>query len=165
MKCVPVMALMFSFGIATIHAQGVSQIVVTCTTPAPESKNTNGCLSSQTEPIVNGETGLFVGGFWIWCQSPGGGTPYGPDCNGSVYVEEIDLATGVGKYEATSISGHSSATGPTGLQVTFTSSDGDLTCTVNVPTAPTKGNTNILNTTCGGDSITFLQAGVQVTGH
>ena len=151
-----------------------SQIVIHCTTPPPHSVNTNGCSSSElvsTPPIINAGTLYFVAGFWVWCQSPTNGTPYGPDCNGSMYVAEVDLATGTVKYEATSISGSSSVVGSTGLQVTFTSSDGDMTCTLGVPTSPTAGSTNQLSGTCGDPSnpssvvpIVFSQAGANVTG-
>jgi len=51
-----------------------------------------------------------------------------------MYVAEVNLATGTSKYEATSISGGSSAGGNTGLQVTFTAKDGEVTCTLDVPT-------------------------------
>ena len=104
-------------------------------------------------------------------QAPTTGTPYGPDCNGAMYVVEVDLATGSAKYETTSISGSSSAGGPTGLQVTFTSSDGDMTCTLDVPTSPTSGSTNQVGGTCGAPNnpgsavpIVFGNAVVNVTG-
>ena len=168
MKRVAIVALMLSFGVAYIHAQGVDQIVLTCTTPPPSSKTTNGCRSTElapppegTPPIIIGNTLLFVAGFWVWCQSPNGGTPYGPECKGSVYAEEVDLVSGAGKYQATSVSGNSSASGPTGLQVAFTSSDGDMACVLYVPTSPTKGGTNTLTGLCDGVPITFFNAGVQ----
>lgn len=147
-------------------AAGVSQIVLSCTTPPPQSSNSNGCSSSErvtTPPIINGGTLEIVAGFWVWCQSPKGGTPYGPDCAGSMYVEKVNLATGAGDYDATSISGTSSATGPTGLQVTFTSSDSEVTCTIDMPSTPTKGPTNQLGATCNGIPITFSHAVTQVT--
>jgi hypothetical protein len=105
----------------------------------------------------------IVAGFWVWCQSPDGGTPYGPDCAGSIYVEEVNLATNAGHYDATSVDGSSAATGSTGLHVTFTSSDGDMTCTLDVPTSPTHGGTNTLAGTCNGVPIVFSNAVVQVT--
>jgi hypothetical protein len=168
MKYVAIVALMLSFGVAHMHAQGVDQIVLTCTTPPPSSKTTNGCRSTElappplgTPPIIIGSKLLFVGGFWVWCQNPNGGTPYGPDCAGSVYVEEVNLVTGAGKYQATSVSGNSSQSGSTGLQVSFTSSDGDMACVLDVPTSPTKGGTNTLSGLCDGVPITFFNAGVQ----
>jgi hypothetical protein len=168
MKYVAIVALILSFGVTQIHAQGVSQIVLSCTTPPPESHTTNGCRSTElappptgTPPIIIGSKLLIVGGFWVWCQNPNGGTPYGPDCSGSVYVEEVDLVTGAGKYQATSVSGGASQSGPTGLQVSFTSSDGDMTCALDVPTSPTKGGTNTLAGLCDGVPITFFNAVVQ----
>ena len=149
------------------HATGVSQIVLSCSTPPPESKSTNACSSSElvaTPPIIIGGTLYVVGGYWIWCQSPlGSGTPYGNDCAGSVYVEEVNLATGAGQYDATSINGFSSATGPTGIQVSFTSSDGDMSCVLNVPASPTNGGTNVLSGICDGVNIEFSNAVVHVT--
>jgi hypothetical protein len=162
---VSMMAAMFWMALP-LAAQGVSQIVLSCTTPPPQSHTANGCRSSEldgTPPIIIGGKLLIVGGFWIWCQSPNGGTPYGPDCAGSVYVEEVDLATNTGVYDATSISGTASASGPTGLQVAFISSDGDLSCILNVPTTPTRGGTNILSGSCDTVPITFSNAVVQVT--
>jgi hypothetical protein len=146
-----------------VTAQSVSQIVLSCTTPAPESKSTNGCASSQEAPIpsANSNEGLFVGGFWVWCQSPAGAsTPYGPDCAGSVYVEELGPGTAV--YEATSVDGSASQPTSTTLQVEFTSSDGDLSCTLAVPMSPTKRGTT-LSGTCNGVAVTFSDAVVQVT--
>src|SRR5215471_1269014 len=127
-------------GVPTAFAAGASQIVLSCTTPPPQSSNSNGCSSSElvsTPPIINAGTLYIVAGFWVWCQSPNGGTPYGPDCNGSMYVAEVNLSTNTATYEATSASGSSSAGGNTGLEVTFTSKDGDVTCTLDVPTSPT----------------------------
>ena len=161
-----------SLATPTAFAQGASQIVLSCTTPNPHDKSTHGCSSSQAVPISNAGTLYFIGGFWVWCQAPTTGTPYGPDCNGAMYVVEVDLATGSSKYETTSISGSSSAGGPTGLQVTFNSSDGDMTCTLDVPTSPTSGPTNQLGGTCGSPNnpnsavaIVFGNAGVNVTGQ
>ena len=81
MKHVAIVALMLSFGVAYIHAQGVDQIVLTCTTPPPSSKTANGCRSTElapppegTPPIIMGNTLFFVAGFWVWCQSPNGGS-------------------------------------------------------------------------------------------
>ena len=145
-------------------SNGASQITLSCTTPNPHSQTTNGCGSSElvtTPPIIVGSTLYFVGGFWVWCQSPSAGTPYGPDCNGAMYIEEVDLATGAGKYQATSVDGHSAATGPTGLQETFTSSDGDMTCTLDLPTSTDHGAT--LHGTCDGVPITFSNVLVNVT--
>ena len=154
-----------------VVAQGVSQIVLSCGTPPPQSHSPNGCRSSElapppagTPPIIIGSKLLIVGGFWVWCQSPNGGTPYGPDCGGSVYVEEVDLVSNAGKYDATSVSGNSSSGGPTGLQVTFTSSDGDMSCVLNVPTSPTAGGSNTLSGFCDGVPINFTNSVVQVTG-
>src|SRR5713226_6322937 len=151
-----------------VVAQGVSQIVLSCTTPPPASHSPNGCRSSElapppdgTPPIIIGSKLLIVGGFWVWCQSPNGGTPYGPDCSGSVYVEEVNLVSGTGVYQATAVSGTASLSGPTGLQVAFTSSDGDMSCVLNVPTSPTKGGTNTLSGLCDGVPITFFNAVVQ----
>jgi len=145
---------------------GVSQIVLSCTTPPPESHSANGCRSSElvgTPPIIIGDTLYIVAGFWVWCQSPSGGTPYGPDCTGSVYVEEVNLVTGAGHYDSTSVEGNSSATGSTGLQVTFTSSDGDTTCKLDVPTSPAHGPSNTVTGTCDDVPITFSNSVVQVT--
>jgi len=145
-------------------SNGASQIVLSCTTPPPHSQNTNGCSSSElatTPPIIVGSTLYFIGGFWVWCQSPSGGTPYGPDCNGSMYIEEVNLATGVGHYQATSVNGASTATGPTGLQVTVTTSDGDMTCTLEVPTSTDHSAT--LQGTCDGVHIVFSNVLVNVT--
>jgi len=164
---IPMLAVLNLLAVPAAYATGVSQIVLSCTTPPPESQSTNGCSSSElvtTPPIIVNTTLFFVGGFWVWCQSPiGAGTPYGPDCAGSVYVEEVNLISGAGVYEATSVSGSASAKGPTGLQVTFTSSDGDMTCTLNVPTSPTRGGTSTLKGTCNGVPITFTNAVVNVT--
>ena len=152
-----------------LRAEAVSQIVLSCTTPPPQSHTSNGCRSSElapppdgTPPIIVGSKLLVVGGFWVWCQSPNGGTPYGPDCAGSVYVEEVNLVTGAGVYDATSVSG-SSSSGPTGLQVAFKSSDGDMSCLLNVPTSPSSGGTNTVTGLCDGVPISFSNAVVQVT--
>ena len=151
-------------------AQATSQIVLSCSSPPPQSHTTNGCRTSElapppafTPPIIVGDKLLIVGGFWIWCQSPNGGTPYGPDCSGSVYAEEVDLVSNAGKYDATAITGSSLAGGTTGLQVTFTSTDGDLACVLDVPTSPTRGATNTLSGLCDGVPINFSNAVVQVT--
>jgi hypothetical protein len=146
--------------------RGVSQIVLSCTTPPPESHTTQGCRTSElssTPPRIIDNILYIVAGFWVWCQSPGDGTPYGPDCTGSVYVEEVNLVTGAGHYDATSVDGMSSATGPTGLQVTFTSSDGDTRCTLDVPASLTHGPTNTLSGACDGVPIVFTNSVVQVT--
>jgi hypothetical protein len=143
-----------------------SQIVVSCTTPGPDSKTPNGCRSSElisTPPIIGGNTLYFIGGFWVWCQSPATGTPYGPDCNGAMYIGEVNLTTQVAVYQTTSISGNSSATGPTGLQAVIKTSDGDMACTFNVPTSPTSGPTNTVSGVCNGIPIVFSNAVVQVT--
>jgi hypothetical protein len=165
------MLLILGFGVAPVHAQGVSQIVIACTTPPPQSTTANGCRSTElapppggTPPIIIGSKLLVVAGFWVWCQNPNGGTPYGPDCNGSVYVEEVNLGTGAGSYQATSVSGDASPTGPTGLQVSFTSSDGDLSCVLDVPASPAKGGTNTLSGLCDGVPIKFFNTVAQVTG-
>ncbi len=149
-------------------ANGASQIVVSCTTPPPESNSAHFCGSSEfitTPPIVIGNTLYVVAGFWVWCQGPVGGTPYGPDCAGTVYVEEVNLSTGAGHYDATSIDGLSSSSGPTGLQLTFTSKDGDTTCTLDVPTSPSQGGTNTLVGTCDGVPVVFSNAVVRVTSN
>jgi hypothetical protein len=149
-----------------VVAQGASQVILSCTTPPPASKTANGCRSSElagTPPIVVGGKLLIVGGFWVWCQSPGGGTPYGPDCNGAMYIAEVTLATGTVVYETTSVSGTASASGPTGLQVTFKSSDLDMSCTLNVPASPSSGGGNTLSGSCDSTPITFSNAVVQVT--
>jgi hypothetical protein len=161
----PIVAVLGLLPVAPAQAASVSQIVLTCTTPPPPSSTANGCRSSEgaTTPLIFVGTNLFfIGGFWVWCQSPNGGTPYGPDCNGSMYVEEINLVTKTGVYEATSVDGSSTAVG-TGLQVSFTSSDGDMSCTLNVPSSPPSGGTNTLSGLCDGVPITFSNAGVQVT--
>jgi hypothetical protein len=151
-------------------AQGASQIVLSCSTPPPESHTANGCRSSElappptgTPPIIIGSKLLILAGFWVWCQNPSGGTPYGPDCTGSVYVEEVDLVSGTGQYQSTSISGSAASGGPTGLQASFTSSDNDMSCILNVPTSPTNGGTNTLSGICDGVPISFFNAVVQVT--
>jgi hypothetical protein len=146
-----------------VEAQGVSQIVLSCTTPNPDSVSTNGCSSSQEAPIpsANSPEGLFVGGFWVWCQSPvGPSTPYGPDCAGSVYVAEISASGET--YEATAVDGHSSPLNAKENQVEFTSTDGDVSCTLDVPNSVTHGGTT-LSGTCNGVPITFSNANVQVT--
>ena len=147
-----------------VAAQGASQIVLSCSTPPPESHTANGCRSSEldtTPPIIVDGKLLIVGGFWVWCQSPSGGTPYGPDCNGAMYIAEVNLATGTAVYETTSVSGTASDSG--GLQVTFTSSDGDMSCTLSVPTSPSSGGANTLAGHCDGVPIIFSKAVVQVT--
>lgn len=157
------MAIVLSWLAPTITAQSVSQIVLSCTTPAPNSKTTNGCHSDQSAPIpsANAAEGLFVGGFWVWCQSPvGPSTPYGLDCNGSVYLAEI--SAGGETYEATSIHGYSAPLSGTQSQVEFTSSDGDVSCTLDVPASVTHGSTT-LSGTCNGVPISFSNANVQVT--
>src|SRR5260370_1929912 len=73
---------------------GVSQIVLSCTTPPPESHSTNGCRSSElvgTPPIIIGDTLYIVAGFWVWCQSPSAGTPTLPDspCSGSLDTSNL----------------------------------------------------------------------------
>ena len=151
-----------------LAAQGVSQIAINCTTPAPEAHTTNGCISSEgaqggTPFIIVGSKLYAIGGFWVWCQSPSGGTPYGPDCNGAIYIGEVNLVTGGAVYETTSVSGTSSASGTTGLQVTFKSSDGDMSCTLSVPASPSSGGTNTLSGSCDSVPITFSNAVVLVT--
>ena len=47
MKYVAIVALMLSFGVAHMHAQGVSQIVLSCSTPPPESHTAKYKLSSS----------------------------------------------------------------------------------------------------------------------
>jgi hypothetical protein len=144
-------------------AAGVSQITLSCSSPPPESASTNGCSVTTTNAQLPGSiyassTGTydFFGGFWIWCQGPAQqGTPYGPDCSGSTYIEEVNLTTSTGVYDATHITGTSSEGGPTGVQVTFTTSDDDMTCTLDVPSSPTHGASNSLSGTCDGQSITF----------
>ena len=161
---VMVMAVLPVTAAPSNSSNGASQIVLSCSTPPPTSHNTNGCSSSElatTPPIIQGTTLYIVGGFWVWCQSPSAGTPYGPDCNGSMYIEEINLVTGVGHYQATAVDGTSSATGPTGLQVTFTSSDGDMTCKLNVPTSSEHGGA--LSGFCNGVPIVFSNAVINVT--
>ena len=159
------LAVIALLAIPAAHATGASQIVLSCTVPDPHAQSPNGCGSSEgvtTPPIIVSGTLYFIGGFWIWCQSPGG-TPYGPDCTGSVYIFELNLATQAGVYETTSISGHATASGPTGLQVTFTSSDSDTSCILNVPASPTSGGTNSLSGFCNQVPITFTNSVVQVS--
>ena len=149
-----------------VSAQGASQIILSCTTPGPHSQDPNGCRSSElvtTPPIIQGNKLLIVGGFWVWCQSPTNGTPYGPDCNGAMYVAEVDLPNGPAVYNVTSISGTATAAGPTGLEVTFKSSDGDMSCTLDVPGSPTSGQSNTLIGTCNGLPIVFSNAVTHVT--
>jgi hypothetical protein len=146
-----------------VDAEAVSQIVLSCTTPNPHSVSTNGCSSDQQFPIpaANSPELLFVGGFWVWCQSPvGPSTPYGPDCGGSVYVAEISESGET--YEATAVGGHSSPLSATENLVEFTSSDGDVSCTLEVPNAITHGATTLTGK-CNGLPITFSNANVQVT--
>lgn len=152
---VAVVALLSAFAAASAPAAGVSQITLSCSSPPPQSHDTNGCTSSN--PIFASRTGTldFVGGFWIWCQSPTQGTPYGPDCSGSAYLEEVNTATGTGVYQNTPIHGGSSTGGATGVQVSFTTSDGDMSCVLDVPTSPTSGPSNTMNGTCDGQHITF----------
>jgi hypothetical protein len=162
----PILAVLGLLPVVPAQATGVSQIVLSCTTPAPESQTTNGCRSSElvtSPPIIVSGTLYIIGGFWIWCQNPNGGTPYGPDCSGSMYIAEINLGTGAVVYETTSIAGGAAAAGPTGLQVSFTSSDGDMSCTLNVPSSPTGGGTNTLGGLCDGFPISFTKSVVQVT--
>jgi hypothetical protein len=163
---IPMLAVIALLAVPAARAAGTSQIVLSCTTPAPKSHSTNGCSSSElasTPPIIVDGTLYFIGGFWIWCQSPNGGTPYGPDCSGSVYIEEVNLATNVGVYETTSVSGSSTAAGPTGVQVMFHSSDGDMSCTLSVPASPTNGGTNTLSGSCDSLPITFSNAVAHLT--
>ena len=169
-----VVALGIASTVPTALAQGASQIVISCTTPGPNSKTSNGCRSSElsttppsTPPIINAGTLYIVGGFWVWCQNPNTSTPYGNDCNGAMYIAEVTLATGAAKYETTSISGSSSAGGSTGLQVTVTTKDGDVTCTLDVPLSPTSGGTNQLAGlfNCNSTPIVFSNAVVRVTGQ
>jgi|SRR5579863_2387495 len=156
----PIAALVNVLVVAPAQASGASQIVLSCSTPPPHSHNTNGCSSSElvtTPPIIEGTTLYIIGGFWVWCQNPSANnTPYGPDCNGSTYIEEVNLATGVGKYQATSISGTASPGSP--LTVTFTTSDNDMSCTLDV----IRGVTT-LGGFCEGVPITFSKAVVNVT--
>jgi hypothetical protein len=66
-----------------------------------------------------------------------------------------------GKYTATSISG--TAFADAGLDVSFTSSDSELSCTLSIATS-TKSHTNTVSGTCNGTPITFSNVGVNVTG-
>ena len=166
-----VLTWLASLAVPTSFAQGASQIVLSCTTPNPNTVNTNGCSSTEavtTPPIINAGTLYLVGGFWVWCQAPTSGTPYGPDCNGAMYLAEVDLATGTAKYETTSVSGSSSVGVNNNLQVMFTAKDGDVTCTLSVPASPTSGPTNQLSGHCGTTNpptvpIVFGHAVVKVT--
>jgi hypothetical protein len=81
-----------------------------------------------------------------------------------MYVGEVNLSTDKVDYETTSVSGGSSVGGNTGLEATFTSRNNDVSCTFDVPTAPTSGGTNTLGGTCNGVPIIFSHAVVQVTG-
>jgi hypothetical protein len=162
----PILVFLNLVAVLPANATSVSQIVLSCTTPPPASSSTNGCHSSElatTPPIFSGGTLLVIGGFWVWCQNPRGGTPYGPDCSGAIYIGEVTLPSGPAVYETTSASGSASPTGPTGLQVTFTTSDNDMTCTLDVPTSPTSGSVNTLSGSCDGVPITFTDSVVQVT--
>jgi hypothetical protein len=147
--------LLSAFAAIPAHAAGVSQITLSCSSPPPQSDDTNGCTSSN--PIFASSTGTldFIGGFWIWCQNPTQGTPYGPDCSGSAYIEEVNTSTGTGVYQNTPIRGGSSTGGTTGVQVSFTTSDGDMSCVLDVPASPTSGPSNTISGTCDGQSITF----------
>ncbi|MDG6933961.1 MAG: hypothetical protein JRN68_04625 [Nitrososphaerota archaeon] len=142
-------------------AASQTQIILSCSTPPPGSHVPNGCISSElvgTPPITSGSTLYIIGGFWVWCQSTtGGGNSYGPDCAGSIYVEEVNLVTGAGVYDATAIRGTSDTT-TAPFQVTFTSTDGDMSCTLSV----TPGSST-LSGTCDKVPITFSDAIVRVT--
>ena len=99
-----------------------------------------------------GSTDYEIGGFWIWCQA-GVGNSYRPDCSGSMYIEEINVNTGVAVYDATSISGDTSNY----PKITFTTSDNDMACTLTITEPGT------LSGTCDGERITFNNVIVQVT--
>ncbi len=166
----PSLAILSLLLVPATYAAGQSQIVLSCSTPPPQADGhpAKPCVSSETvttPPIISGGTLYFIGGFWIWCQNPNGGTPYGPDCTGSMYIEEINLGTGVGVYQSTSVSGGAATCSAcaTGVQVTVTTSDADMSCTFDVPTAPTNGGTNTLSGFCDGVPITFSNMIVHVT--
>jgi hypothetical protein len=166
---IPMLAFLALLVVPASYAAGQSQIVLSCTTAAPHAGThpAHPCVSSELatsppicspDPTCASGTLYFIGGFWIWCQNPNGGTPYGPDCKGSVYIEEIDLSTGAGKYEATSISGGATP----GIWVTFTSSDGDMSCTLLVTSGSSTLSGNC-DAGAGPIPITFTNANVHVT--
>jgi hypothetical protein len=157
---IPACVVLSAVAAAPAQAAGVSQITLSCSSPPPQSLDGNGCVPSN--PIFSPVTGTldFIGGFWIWCQNPSQGTPYGPDCSGSMYIEEITLPNGPGVYQTTPISGHSLAGTP--WKVWFTTSDGDMTCTLDVPNPTSNGATSVSGT-CDGKSVTFSGVVVNVT--
>jgi hypothetical protein len=131
-----------------------TQIILSCSIPVPFSHvPSDHCSSSIPSGVIVGSTDYVIGGFWIWCQVGGSGNSYGPDCSGSMYIEEVNLNTGVGVYDVTSISGNT-LNYP---QITFNTSDNDMTCTLTITGSST------LSGTCDGTSITFHNVIVQVT--
>lgn len=139
MALVPVVVVL-GILLATHSALAASptQIVLSCSIPPPESHSPNGCSSSQSGPIISGGTAYIIGGFWVWCQTSSDNA-YGMQCAGAMYMVENSV------YETTSISGTANA-GPT---VSFTTSDGDMTCHLTVTGSST------LSGTCDGTPITF----------
>jgi len=129
-----------------------TQIILSCSIPVPFSHVPPGHCSSNSSGVIVGSTDYVIGGFWIWCQA-GSGNSYGPDCSGSMYIEEVNLNTDVGVYDVTSISGDTSNY----PQITFTTSDGDMACTLTITGSST------LSGTCDGTQITFYNVIVQVT--
>jgi|BEDMetMinimDraft_2_1075160.scaffolds.fasta_scaffold01058_4 hypothetical protein len=71
-----------------------------------------------------------------------------------MYIEEVNLNKGVGVYDTTSIRGDTSNY----FQITFTTSDNDMTCTLTV--VPGSGT---LSGTCDGTTIIFNNVIVRVT--
>ncbi|HZW85810.1 MAG TPA: hypothetical protein VFE91_07925 [Nitrososphaerales archaeon] len=149
-KTAPAVILMLAFLIftfsSTTYAAKQSQVALSCSTPPPQAGThpANACaFSNIVFPFV-------VGGFWIWCQNPTtGGTPYGPDCSGSLYYANVFT----GAYVARSITGTSSGF-PT---ISFTSSDGVISCSLTISGSST------LTGTCNGTPITFSNVNIQVT--
>jgi hypothetical protein len=142
---IPILAfLVFAF-VPAAYAAKQSQIVLSCSSAPPEA------YGHPAHPCAfdNIAFPYVVAGFWIWCQSPQSGTPYGPDCTGSVYYANV--LTGV--YTSRSISGDASGY-PT---ITFTSSNGVISCSLTITSPST------LSGTCNGDSINFYNVLIRVT--
>jgi hypothetical protein len=138
-------------------AASPTQLIMSCTIPAPGSNSPNGCSSTEgvtTPNIVVGDTIYIIGGFWVWCQVSGQDA-YGLQCAGSMYIFEANTITHAGSYEATSISGQATASSPP--TVSFTTSDNDMTCVLKVISQST------LSGTCDGYPITFSNVIITTT--
>jgi hypothetical protein len=151
---VPVL-LVLSVLIAAPLASAASQtqIILSCSIPPPFSHVPPNHCSSTPEGVTSGTIDYEIGGFWIWCQV-GSGNSYGPDCSGSMYIEEVNMITGTAVYDTTSIRGSTSSF----PQITFTTSDNDMTCTLTVVPG-----SSTLSGTCDGTPITFSNVIVRVT--